>query len=266
MKNTLKFNVGVRLVLAIVSCLSTKAHASLAYEEPRAFVLACNEAYTGSTATVIQSLKDNNLYTKKVAIFTRGIKDESKAKLERMEDGFTSIFIIDLSEEKWETMSTFGGGTIDLIASIERIEEGQWGDVVFENEQDGNKTYKFWINLRLFFPEIWASGFLPRELKDINSFLWLDSDLIAFKDLSDLFKICERYPNQPMIGANLQNEGQYFDDPSGFDPNFGSCQTVCKEDMHTDMSKLIKLQCTEDYERITYLISGGVVFWRIKKS
>jgi hypothetical protein len=252
MKNTLKFNVGVRLVLAIVLCLSTKAHASAASD--RVFVLACDEYYAGPTAAAIQSLKENNPFKKKVVTFTRGLKPESRDKLERMANSATSIFVIDLDEERWKNMPTFGGGTIDLIASIKGIGKGHWGDVTFKNEQDGSDIYKFWINLRFFFPEIFASGFLPEELGNIDSFLWLDSDLIVLKGLSELFKICEEHPNQLMIGANLR-------DPSGFDSILGSGQKVSK----ADMSRAIFRQCVGIYDSNTYIISGGVVFWRIKK-
>jgi hypothetical protein len=261
MKNTLKFDVGVRLMLAIVLCLSTKAHASTGDGKARVFVFACDEFYTGPTATAIQSLQENNPYEKKVAILTRGVTLESREKLEQMKDDVTSIFVIDLDEKRWEAMPAFEGGTIDLIASVEKIGEGQWGDVVFRNEQNGNKTYKFWVNLRFFFPEIWASGFLPEELRGIDSFLLLDSDLIVLKDLSNLFEICKKYPHQPMISANLLNEGQCPEDPTGFDSHFGSCQKVNK----ADMSAVIRCQCAGSYDPDSYLISGGVVFWRVKK-
>jgi lipopolysaccharide biosynthesis glycosyltransferase len=127
-------------------------------------------------------------------------------KLVAMADDATAIYVVNLCDEQWKNMPTFGGETIDLLASITDIGQGQWGDVRFNNTQDADEGYKFMINLRLFFPDIFASGLLPEELRAVDFFLWLDSDLIVYRDLLRLFTIGEERPNQRMFGSNIDHD------------------------------------------------------------
>ncbi|MDR1366978.1 MAG: hypothetical protein LBJ13_03695 [Puniceicoccales bacterium] len=236
MKKKLKCIVFVEFLLAIVLCFSPKAY-SAADCSGRVFVLACDNNYGGPTAVAIQSLKESNSSEKRVVVFAYRVDQETVQKLEGLGDKTTSIHVVDLLDARWRTMPTFDGREIDLIDSARAIGEGRWGDAVFQNLQCGGDLYKFMINLRFFLPEIFASGLLPKDLQGIESFVWLDSDLIVHKDVSDLWEIGGSHPGQRMFGANL------CQDPSN--PN--GCQVEYFDG--------IGGRC---------LISGGVVLWHIR--
>ncbi|MDR2812965.1 MAG: hypothetical protein LBB05_04240 [Puniceicoccales bacterium] len=246
MKKVLKFNIRIRFVLAILLCSPFKTYASA--DEARVFVFACNDPYAGPTAVAIQSLKETNRYEKEIVIFLYKVEEENVLKLGNMGDEYSTIYTIDLCEEKWKTMPTFGGQTIDLVESIMQIGRGKWDEMEFLNSQYSKDTlYRFMINLRLFFPDIWASGLLPLRLSNIEYFLWLDSDIIIYKDLSNIFEMCKRRPNQPIFGANLLYSNQ---------------------DDYSDQGDLYSGQ--DEFEDHTYsdencCISGGVVLWNIEK-
>jgi hypothetical protein len=130
------------------------------------------------------------------------------------------------------------------------------GGIEFGNDQSGNTLYKFMINLRLFFPDIWASGLLPEELLHIVYLLWLDSDLTIHKNVFNLFEICKSRPNQPMFGANLLYHKN---------PHPPKQRLITFNEM--EEVELIPNKDFNDYEyggNHKFIISGGIVLWNIK--
>jgi lipopolysaccharide biosynthesis glycosyltransferase len=112
--------------------------------------------------------------------------------------------------------------------------------VSFENKQNGTDLYRFMVNLRLLLPEIFASQLLPEALRNIDSFLWLDSDLIVYGNLSDLWTIAAAHPNQRMIGVDL-----HYDHSN---PNYLAVAEEVPMELEASST-----------------ISGGVVFWDIRQ-
>jgi hypothetical protein len=128
---------------------------------------------------------ESNPYRKHVVVLAYCVDPENVRKLEGLGDETTSIYVVDLSDARWQAVPTFDSQKIGLILSPRTIGKGQCGDVVFQNLQCGGFLQKLMINLRFFLREIFASGLLPRDLQGIEYFADLDSDLIVLKDVPD---------------------------------------------------------------------------------
>jgi lipopolysaccharide biosynthesis glycosyltransferase len=169
-------------------------------------------------------------------------------KLRDMGEELTTIYVVDLCDKQGKTMPTFSGQSIDLIESIKKVgkglrpETGELDGVTFKAQQKGGDLYKFMVNLRFFLPEIFASELLPETLRDIDYFLWLDSDLLVYKNLSDLWGIAREHPHQQMFGANLLYGGANL----GHNPD--------------------RIGLREVYGiGLGFAISGGVVLWNVRQ-
>jgi lipopolysaccharide biosynthesis glycosyltransferase len=127
-------------------------------------------------------------------------------------------------------MPTIDGQQIDLMDFADQIKSARWSRLV---------------NLHLLFPDIWYSGLLPENVQNVNSFLWLDSDLIVIKNLTPLFDECEHI-NQEIISANL-----YFAIHGGI----GWVPTQYFSPPLPDQKD------KDGFARV----SGGVVFWKIER-
>ncbi|MDR1254538.1 MAG: hypothetical protein LBJ78_00705 [Puniceicoccales bacterium] len=195
------------------------------------YVLTTNGKYVVTTAVAVQSIKNSNpCSTLQVIIFMDGVSFEDADKLQAMSDERCTVFLVNLQDPQWKSMPTIDGGQIDLMDFADRIKSDGWSRLV---------------NLRLLFPDIWFSDLLPESVRSINSFLWLDSDLIVVKSLAPLFDECEGI-DQEIIGANL-----YF-------PTHGGVGWV-------DTRYIFDPQAIDqDSEHGFARISGGVVFWKIE--
>jgi lipopolysaccharide biosynthesis glycosyltransferase len=194
-------------------------------------VLATDNKYVVPTAVAVQSIKSSDpcsIY--QITIFTDGVSRENMDKLQTMSDERCTIVLVDLQDSKWKSMPTIDGQQIDLMDFADQIKCEGWSQLV---------------NLRLLFPDIWYSGLLPEDVQNINSFLWLDSDLIVMKSLNPLFDECGRI-DQEVISANLyfaMHGGVGWVDAKYFSPPFPDQQDK------------------DGFARV----SGGVVFWKIEK-
>ena len=194
------------------------------------FVLMTDENYVIPTAVAVQSLKESRCEVDyNVIIFTKGICKSSQQALLQMQDEYVRIYLIDLLAEEWKTMPCIDGCQINLMERANEIQSKDWSELV---------------NLRLLFPDIWASKLLPTDIRNIDTFVWLDSDLIVKKDLSYLFVSC-RATGQFIVGANL------------FFLEFGGVGYVPSNCIKSALFK----QVGDGYARI----SGGVVFYNIRE-
>ncbi|MDR0756011.1 MAG: hypothetical protein LBE99_03820 [Puniceicoccales bacterium] len=195
------------------------------------YVLATDDKYVMPTAVAVQSVKTSDPYsTFQIIIFTDGVSRENVDKLQTMSNERCTIVLVDLQEPQWKSMPTIDGQQIDLMDFANKIKSDRWSRLV---------------NLRLLFPDIWYSGLLPESVQNLDSFLWLDSDLIVVKSLAPLFDECECI-NQEIIGANL-----YF-------PLHGGVGWVNTQYIFDSSST------DQDDEHGFARISGGVVFWKIE--
>ncbi|MDR2769170.1 MAG: hypothetical protein LBB19_01265 [Puniceicoccales bacterium] len=195
------------------------------------YVLATDNKYVVPTGVAIQSIKDSDPSASfQVVLFLDNVSPENANKLRAMSDERCTIVLINLQDPKWKSMPIIEGSWIDLMEFADQIKCAKWSRLV---------------NLRLLFPDIWYSGLLPENVQNVNTFLWLDSDLIVIKSLGSLFDECEHI-NQWIISANLYFtmyggvgwvDAQYFDPPS------------------------TEQQCKDGFARV----SGGVVFWKIRE-
>jgi hypothetical protein len=96
-------------------------------------------------------------------------------------------------------------------------------------------------NVRCFLGEIFVSGFLSSHLRDCDYFLWLNSDLLVYKDLSDIWRIGWEHHRQRMFGAHLNHP-----------VNDLNCLAIRKT--HE----------TDEVKDGICRISGGVVLWNIR--
>ncbi|MDR0647479.1 MAG: hypothetical protein LBF43_03535 [Puniceicoccales bacterium] len=193
------------------------------------YVLATDDKYVVATAVAVQSIKSSDSYSaRQIVIFTDGVSRENADKLQTMSNERCTITLVDLQDPKWKSMPTIEGQQIDLMDFADQIKSDGWSRLV---------------NFRLLFPDIWYSGLLPENVQNVNSFLWLDSDLIVVKSLAPLFDKCERV-NQEIIGANL-----YF-------PRHGGVGWVNAQYFNPPAT---------DQEDEFARISGGVVFWKIER-
>ncbi|MDR0392814.1 MAG: hypothetical protein LBH52_01105 [Puniceicoccales bacterium] len=195
------------------------------------YVLATDNKYVVPTAVAVQSIKSSDPYSiHQIIIFADGVSCENVDKLQTMSDERCTIVLVDLQDPQWKSMPTIDGRQVDLMDLADQIKSDKWNRLV---------------NLRLLFPDIWYSGLLPESVQSVNSFLWLDSDLIVIKNLVPLFDECEHI-NQEIISANL-----YFAIHGGID----------WVDTRYFSPPLPDQKGKDGFARI----SGGVVFWKIER-
>ncbi|MDR2396482.1 MAG: hypothetical protein LBD69_01320 [Puniceicoccales bacterium] len=193
------------------------------------YVLATDNKYVVPTAVAVQSITSSDPYSiYQITIFIDGVSCENVYKLQAMSDERCTIVLVPLQDSQWKSMPTIGGRQIDLMDFADRIKCVGWSRLV---------------NLHLLFPDIWYSGLLPENVQNVNSFLWLDSDLIVIKSLAPLFDECERI-DQEIISANL-----YF-------PIHGGVGWV-------NAQHLNPLSADQSGKDGFARVSGGVVFWKI---